>query len=140
MKPRGRRLGQTVNPRDERGWMIPRLGTARRQVYDLMAQGKSVKEICTILNTPKYSVVVHRQNITKTARLNAQRYNASHDRKVDVPPSKNEALNIGRIRADIIEECARELETSYPDHAWLNAACAAIRSLAVSRPQGGRHE
>lgn len=29
-----------------------------------------------------------------------------------------------------IERCARELEKSYPDHAWLNAACAAIRSLA----------
>lgn len=39
-----------------------------------------------------------------------------------------------RGRQDAIEACARELETSYPDHAWLNAACAAIRSLAVSRP------
>lgn len=37
-------------------------------------------------------------------------------------------------RKAIIEECARELETSYPDHAWLNAACAAIRSLASSLP------
>jgi hypothetical protein len=33
-------------------------------------------------------------------------------------------------RAAVIEECAHELETSYPDHAWLNAACAAIRALA----------
>jgi hypothetical protein len=29
----------------------------------------------------------------------------------------------------IIESCARELETSFPGHAWLNAACAAIRSM-----------
>lgn len=34
-----------------------------------------------------------------------------------------------RVRDTVIEECARELETSYPDHAWLNAACAALRSM-----------
>lgn len=33
------------------------------------------------------------------------------------------------VRKATIEACARELETSYPDHAWLNAACAAIRSM-----------
>lgn len=38
----------------------------------------------------------------------------------------------GTARRSAIEECARELETSYPDHAWLNAACAAIRSLSSS--------
>lgn len=40
----------------------------------------------------------------------------------------------GGAREAAIEECARSLETSYPGHAWLNAACAAIRSLAHSRP------
>ncbi len=54
----------------------------------------------------------------------------------------DEEIAIGKLnrdwneaRAKTIEECARELETSYPDHAWLNAACAAIRSLAVARPR-----
>jgi hypothetical protein len=40
-------------------------------------------------------------------------------------PSGNEAL-----RKATIAECIRELQTSYPDHAWLNAACAALRQLA----------
>jgi hypothetical protein len=46
------------------------------------------------------------------------------------------------VRKAAIEECAQYLETSYPDHAWLNAACAAIRSLAaLSRPaHGGWHD
>jgi hypothetical protein len=35
------------------------------------------------------------------------------------------------IRAAAFEEAARELERSYPDHAWLNAACAAIRAAAI---------
>lgn len=37
-----------------------------------------------------------------------------------------------KVREDAIEECAHELETSYPDHAWLNAACAAVRSLKAA--------
>lgn len=36
------------------------------------------------------------------------------------------------LREATIEECAKELETSYPDHVWLNAACAAIRALKSS--------
>jgi len=35
------------------------------------------------------------------------------------------------IRAAAFEEAALELERSYPDHAWLNAACAAIRAAAI---------
>ena len=35
------------------------------------------------------------------------------------------------IRTAAFEEAARELEQSYPDHAWLNAACAAIRAAAI---------
>jgi len=44
-------------------------------------------------------------------------------RKSDLAPSLD-------LRKSTIEECARELESSYPDHAWLNAACAAIRGLS----------
>lgn len=36
------------------------------------------------------------------------------------------------LRESVIEVCAKELETSYPDHVWLNAACAAIRALKSS--------
>lgn len=39
------------------------------------------------------------------------------------------------VRKAVIEECARELETSYPGHAWLNAACAAVRSLSIPSTQ-----
>lgn len=42
------------------------------------------------------------------------------------------------VRKATIEACARELEASYPDHAWLNAACAAIRSMdKPSEPNEG---
>lgn len=41
------------------------------------------------------------------------------------------------IRNAIIEECARHLEASYPGHAWLNAACAAIRALTVPSQDRG---
>lgn len=82
---RGRKLGQIVNPRDERGWMVPREGTTRRRVYDLMVQGKRGREIWVTLNISHTSYVTHRQNIIRTARLNAQRYNASHDEQVEVP-------------------------------------------------------
>lgn len=86
-RKRGRLLGQTVNPRDERGWMIPRAGTVRRKIYDLMVQGKEGKEIWQKLGLTHATYVTHRQNIVATDRLNAQRYNASHDSQVRVPPS-----------------------------------------------------
>lgn len=38
---RGRKPGQIVNPRDERGWMIPREGTVRRRVYDALCAGSN---------------------------------------------------------------------------------------------------
>lgn len=31
--------------RDERGWIIPRVGTVTREIYDLLVQGKSRREI-----------------------------------------------------------------------------------------------
>ena len=44
-------------------------------------------------------------------------------------PAASEREAIARAER---EACARELETSYPDHAWLNAACAAIRGRDAS--------
>lgn len=37
----GRATGQLMNPRDCRGWMIPREGTKRRAVYDALCAGLS---------------------------------------------------------------------------------------------------
>ena len=34
-----------------------------------------------------------------------------------------------RVENDIIDRCVNMLITSYPEHAWLNAACAALRSM-----------
>ena len=41
---RGRKIGQIVNPRDERGWMIPKPGTVRRAVYNALVAGLSQVE------------------------------------------------------------------------------------------------
>jgi hypothetical protein len=38
----------------------------------------------------------------------------------------------GAEREAVIEECARELETAFPHHAWLNAACATLRSMRTT--------
>lgn len=49
-----------------------------------------------------------------------------------LPPT----LNSGAVRAETISECIGELELRYPDHAWLNAACAALRGLyALALPR-----
>lgn len=81
----GRRVGQKINPRDERGWMIPREGTIRRKIYDLMVQGKRGKAIWATIGISHASFVTHRQCILQSERLNAQRYNAAHDVPVSLP-------------------------------------------------------
>lgn len=93
-RKRGRRLGQTVNQRDERGWMIPRADTMRRKIYDLMVQGKRGKQIWQKLGISHASYVTQRQNIVSSERLNAMRYNNSHDDKVQLPPG------FGKIRGE----------------------------------------
>jgi hypothetical protein len=40
------------------------------------------------------------------------------------------------LDARTVEACARELETRYPGHTWVNAYCAAIRSLALRADRG----
>ncbi|MGY3582005.1 hypothetical protein ACVIGB_001072 [Bradyrhizobium sp. USDA 4341] len=58
----------------------------------------------------------------------------------EVAPIQKEAADaIDRLSAQLetvqnatIEACARRLKESYPEHAWLNAACAAIRSLSLA--------
>jgi hypothetical protein len=41
------------------------------------------------------------------------------------------SVQLESVRRTAIEACARTLTESYPEHAWLNAACAAIRSLSL---------
>lgn len=54
-------------------------------------------------------------------------------RTAPVAGRDREALTLAwNVRRNTVEECARELEAAYPDHAWLNAACAAIRSIVGS--------
>jgi hypothetical protein len=54
-------------------------------------------------------------------------------RKIKCPASPPDVeaispLDESAIRRDEREKCISDLKSSYPDHAWLNAACAAIRS------------
>jgi DNA-binding NarL/FixJ family response regulator len=45
LKSNGRKIGAYLNERDERGWMIPAEGTKRRQIYECLVAGLSVKQI-----------------------------------------------------------------------------------------------
>lgn len=74
MAKRGRRLGQNVSPRDERGWRIPRKGTIRRQVYDLILQGKQGQQIWKPLGISHASYTKHRQNIMRPDHVNKLNY------------------------------------------------------------------
>ena len=56
-------LGQIMNPRDEHNWMIPRPGTKRRQVYDLLIAGKRAGEIMKELNLTRRAYSDHQQRI-----------------------------------------------------------------------------
>lgn len=51
----------------------------------------------------------------------------------DVRSVIKELLDAARL--DTIKECIVTLKKSYPDHAWLNAACAALRQLASEPTQ-----
>lgn len=46
-----------------------------------------------------------------------------------------DAMDTARLEA--IEECARFLKDSYPDHAAINAYCAAVRSLSLPSTKSG---
>lgn len=56
--------------------------------------------------------------------------------KVTTRDVSDAALASPQGRDAVIEECARTLETNYPDHGFLNAYCAAIRALKSSAPPG----
>lgn len=67
-------LGQIMNPRDERNWMIPRPNTKRRRVYDALASGKRAGEIMNELGLTRSAYYNHRYFITSWANANASSY------------------------------------------------------------------
>ena len=67
-------LGQIMNPRDERNWMIPRPNTKRRQVYDLLVAGKRASEIMRELNLTRPAYDNHRYFITSWQKANMASY------------------------------------------------------------------
>jgi FixJ family two-component response regulator len=69
-----RHLGQLMNPRDERNWMIPRPNTKRRQVYDLLVAGKRAGEIMKELNLTRPAYNSHRHFITCWEKANNLSY------------------------------------------------------------------
>jgi hypothetical protein len=68
------RLGQVMNPRDERGWMIPRPGTKRRKVYDALVAGKKAGEIMKELGLHRKAYSSHQYFIAHTENANAIHY------------------------------------------------------------------
>lgn len=78
MAKRGRKIGQNVNQRDERGWRVPRAGTIRHRVYEMMLERKTNAQMQRALGISYMSVVMHKQHIAKPDRTNAQRYNREH--------------------------------------------------------------
>jgi len=115
MAKRGRRIGQTVNVRDERGWMIPRAGTVRLRVYNMMVQGKGVAEIHKALRISYAVCLMHQRHITQTARVNAQKYNAEHPDEPPVPvpgdAKWNDALEAAAKVADAFAEENQRMAT-----------------------------
>lgn len=73
-----RKLGQVMNPRDERNWMVPRPNTKRRQVYDALLAGKKAGEIMSDLGLSRKAYDNHRYFITAWAKANRNSYAVKH--------------------------------------------------------------
>lgn len=68
------KLGQIMNPRDARGWMIPRIGTKRRKVYDMLVDGRKPSEIMGVLDLSRPAFNSHRHFITSPVKANRSSY------------------------------------------------------------------
>lgn len=69
-----RQLGQIMNPRDERGWMVPREGTKRRQVYDALVMGRRASEIMQLARLGRAAYDNHRYFIMHWEKANKIAY------------------------------------------------------------------
>jgi FixJ family two-component response regulator len=67
-------VGQTMNPRDERGWMIPRPGTKRRQVYDALVEDRPTDFVMWELELTRKAYYNHRHFIMSWVKANASSY------------------------------------------------------------------
>lgn len=72
-------------PRDERGWLIPRVGTVTRQIYDLLVQGKTRSEIVQAFPTLKESPLDARIWRIKNPDLANERRNAANRSRRKLP-------------------------------------------------------
>jgi FixJ family two-component response regulator len=91
-----RQLGQLMNPRDGRNWMIPRPNTKRRQVYDLLVAGKRAGEIMKELNLSRKTYDSHRYFITSWESANRNSYAVKNaDRVVTLRRVGNEFVACG---------------------------------------------
>lgn len=75
------------NPRDERGWRIPRPNTKSRQIYNLLIQGKKPCEIARELNFVESTTRVLIFNIKNSKKKNswANEFNKNKPRKPKKP-------------------------------------------------------
>lgn len=78
-RPRGRRIDQIVNPRDERGWKVPRPGTTRRAVYDGLVLGLSLRELADGLGLRYEAARSHKKSIVNWQNVNRWRRAAVAD-------------------------------------------------------------
>jgi hypothetical protein len=63
-----------MNPRDERGWMIPRPGTKRKKVYDALVSGKRAGEIMREMGLSRKAYSSHQWFIANSEKANAAAY------------------------------------------------------------------
>jgi len=68
------KLGQIMNPRDERGWMIPRPNTKRRQVYEALVEGRKAGQTIKAMGLTRKAYDNHRHFIVSWAKANASSY------------------------------------------------------------------
>jgi DNA-binding CsgD family transcriptional regulator len=66
-------------PRDDRGWRVPKHGTLSRQIYDLLARGKSTSEIASELGIKVTSTRVLAYKIRNSEMVNARNATASQE-------------------------------------------------------------
>ena len=76
-------LGQTMNPRDERNWMVPRPNTKRRKVYDAIRAGKRAGEIMKETGLSRKAYNSHRYHITAWENANRISYAVKTFKRVE---------------------------------------------------------
>jgi hypothetical protein len=77
-KHNGRKIGTKLNLRNEKGWSIPKPGTLRRKVYDMLMEGLSVKAIADRMKWSKRYAEQVIYIIRNPEKFNARRYRQRH--------------------------------------------------------------